>query len=72
MKKVTVEMFETFDGQQFRSEVLAMQYLSTMYQNTLHDLAFDVHGKNVSEIKQWLDVNLRGIAHLLDIVNDMK
>ena len=72
MKKVTVEMFETFDGQQFRSEVLAMQYLSAVYQNSLHDIALDLHGKSVSEIKQWMDANLASYAHLLDIVNDMK
>lgn len=72
MRKVTVEMIETFDGQQHRSESLAMQHLSAIYQNALHDIALDLHGKSVSEIKQWMDANLASYAHLLDIVNDMK
>lgn len=66
-----VVMVETFDGQQHRSEALALQHLSALYQNALHDIASELHGLSVSEIKLWLDKNPVDLANLLDIRKDM-
>lgn len=71
MRKVTVEMIETFDGQQFKSESLAMQYLSAIYQNALHDIAMELQGANADHIKIWLQTNQAALDDLTAIRKDI-